>query len=90
MRLGQKAQGNSPTLFQKVQQSGARLFKKYGDILVKAGNIGMTAGTIVGVIAPGFAPEIVALSELAGGAGRGAQALGNALEKSHNHHNRLM
>jgi hypothetical protein len=89
MRFGRKAEGG-PTLFQKAVSGGARLFKKYGDILVKAGNIGMTAGTIVGALAPGLAPEIVALSSLAGHAGQGAQALGNALEKSQNHHNRLM
>lgn len=89
MRFGRKAEGG-PTLFQKAVSGGARLFRKFGDILVKGGNIGMTAGTIAAAFAPGIAPEIIALSELAGGAGRGAQAIGNALEKSQNTHNRLM
>jgi hypothetical protein len=89
MRFGRKAEGG-PTLFQKAVSGGARLFKKFGDIAVRAGNIGMTAGAIAAAVAPGIAPEIVALSELAGGAGKVSQALGNALEKSQNSHNRLM
>jgi len=89
MRFGRKAEGG-PTMFQKAVRGGARLFQKYGDILVKGGNIGATIGAAIAPFAPGIAPEIVALSSLAGGAGKGAVALGNALEKSHNSHNRLM
>lgn len=89
MRIGRKAEGG-PTMFQKAVSGGARLFKKYGDILVKGGNIGATIGSAVAAFAPGIAPEIVALSALAGGAGKSAVALGNALEKSQNSHNRLM
>lgn len=89
MQFGRKVSG-AQSFGQKVANYGSAFGKKFGDILRKVGNTGMTIGETVLPLSAGYGAEIIALSSLIKGAGAGATSIGNALEKRSNHHNRLM
>jgi hypothetical protein len=87
-RFGLKANGG-PSFGQKIQAGASKLFHKYGDIVRNASNLGFVAGGVISGFNPAIGAEVSALSALAGKAGSGLSAIGSALEKPYNHHNRL-
>lgn len=89
MRFGQKM-SSGPTFGQKVAHYASRFGHKVADILRKGQTIGTTIGESVLPFSPAFGAEIIAISSLAGHAGKAAGALANTLEKHNNNHNRLM
>lgn len=88
MRFGHKvSQGIS--FGKKAAGYGAVFARKFSDIVSKGSAMAVPIGAAIGAFNPVLGAEIVSLASLAQGAGEGAKAIANALERS-NPNRRIM